>query len=105
MLHCHSGIVCFSREKWHKNLFLIGTEDALYRGRKRRKKEKRKKMNIKTFTESLKPIYIYDHLVHMKNGKAYRVYRCGSDRAVYEYMRSQGFDTKEIVKIDLVAKK
>lgn len=105
MLHCHSGIVCFSREKWHKNLFLIGTEDALYRGRKRRKKEKRKKMNIKTFTESLKPIYIYDHLVHMKNGKAYRVYHCGSDRAVYAYMRSQGFDTKEIVKIDLVAKK
>ena len=62
-------------------------------------------MNIKTFTESLKPIYIYDHLVHMKNGKAYRVYRCGSDRAVYEYMRSQGFDTKEIVKVDLIPKK
>ena len=62
-------------------------------------------MNIKTFTESLKPIYTHDHVVHMKNGKAYRVYRCGSDRAVYEYMRSQGFDTKEIVKIDLVAKK
>jgi hypothetical protein len=62
-------------------------------------------MNIKTFTESLKPIYIYDHLVHMKNGKAYRVYRCGSDRAVYAYMRSQGFDTKEIVRIDLVTPK
>ena len=72
---------------------------------KRRKKEKRKKMNIKTFTESLKPVYTHDHVVHMKNGKAYRVYRCGSDRAVYEYMRSVGFDTKEIVKIDLVAKK
>jgi hypothetical protein len=41
----------------------------------------------------------------MKNGKAYRVYRCGSDRAVYAYMRSVGFDTKEIVRIDLVAKK
>lgn len=41
----------------------------------------------------------------MKNGKAYRVYRCGSDRAVYQYMRSQGFDTKEIVRVDLVAPK
>jgi hypothetical protein len=86
----------------------LAREVHLYRYRKeekRRKKEKRKKMNIKTFTESLKPIYTHDHVVHMKNGKAYRVYRCGSDRAVYEYMRSVGFDTKEIVKIDLVAKK
>jgi len=62
-------------------------------------------MNINTFTESLKPVYIHDHLVHMKNGKAYRVYRCGSDRAVYEYMSSNGFDTKEIVRIDIVAPK
>ncbi|NDH09425.1 MAG: hypothetical protein EBY16_07420 [Gammaproteobacteria bacterium] len=71
---------------------------------KKRKKEK-KKMNIKTFTKSLKPIYIYDHIVHMQNGKAYRVYRCNSDNAVHEYMRSQGFDTKEIVRIDLVTPK
>ena len=62
-------------------------------------------MNIKTFTKSLKPIYIYDHIVHMQNGKAYRVYRCNSDNAVHEYMRSQGFDTKEIVRIDLVTPK
>jgi hypothetical protein len=41
----------------------------------------------------------------MKNGKAYRVYRCGSDRAVYAYMRSQGFDTKEIVRVDITPKK
>ena len=60
-------------------------------------------MNIKTFTESLPPIYTHDHVVHMSNGKAYRVYRCGSHRAVYAYMRSQGFDTKEIVRIDLAA--
>lgn len=71
---------------------------------KKRKKEK-KKMNIKTFTKSLKPIYIYDHIVHMKNGKAYRVYRCSSDNAVHEYMRSKGFDTKDIVRIDLVTPK
>ena len=62
-------------------------------------------MNIKTFTESLQPIYTHNHVVYMKNGKAYNVYRCGSDRAVYEYMRSQGFDTKEIVKIDIVSPK
>ena len=62
-------------------------------------------MNIKTFTESLQPIYTHDHIVHMSNGKAYRVYRCGSHAAVYQYMRSQGFDAKEIVQIDLVAPK
>lgn len=64
-----------------------------------------KSVSVNSFTKSLKPIYIYDHLVHMSNGKAYRVYRCGCDREVYEYMRSVGFDTKEIVRIDLVAKK
>ena len=69
------------------------------------KKEKRKKMNIKSFTDSLQPIYTHDHIVHMSNGKAYRVYRCDSDRAVYAYMRSQGFDNKKIVRIDLVAPK
>jgi hypothetical protein len=35
MLHCHSGMVCFSREKWHKNIFLNGTQNALYKGRKK----------------------------------------------------------------------
>jgi hypothetical protein len=84
---------------WHGKCIYIEVE------KEEKEERKRKKMNIKTFTESLQPIYIHDHMVHMKNGKAYRVYRCGSDRAVYEYMRSVGFDTKEIVKIDLVAKK
>ena len=65
----------------------------------------RESVSVDSFIGSLPPIYTHDHIVHMKNGKAYRVYRCGSDRAVYEYMRSQGFDTKEIVRVDLVAPK
>lgn len=62
-------------------------------------------MEIKTFTKSLPRIYTHDHIVHMQNGDAYRVYRCSCDREVYEYMRSKGFNTKEIVRVDLVASK
>lgn len=61
-----------------------------------------KSVSVNSFLGSLPPVYVYDHLVRMQNGKAYRVYGCGSDRAVYQYMRSQGFNTKEIVRIDLV---
>ena len=64
-----------------------------------------KSFSVKSFTGSLPPIYTHDHIVHMKNGKAYRVYRCGSDGAVYRYMRSQGFDTTQIVRIDLAEPK
>ena len=65
----------------------------------------RESVSVDNFIGSLPPVYTHDHIVHMKNGKAYRVYRCSSDRAVYEYMSSNGFDTKEIVKIDIVAKR
>lgn len=54
---------------------------------------------------SLPPIYVYDHLVHMSNGKAYRVYRQGSDGAVIRYMVSQGFNAQDIVKIEMVPPK
>lgn len=64
-----------------------------------------KSVSVNGFIGSLPPIYVHDHLVRMKNGKAYRVYRCSCDREVYEYMRSKGFDTKEIVSVDLVAPK
>jgi hypothetical protein len=72
---------------------------------RKREFKMRESVSVDSFIGSLPPIYTHDHIVHMKNGKTYRVYRCGSDRAVYEYMRSQGFDTKEIVRVDLVAPK
>lgn len=62
-------------------------------------------MHINTLIKSLPKVYTHDHIVHMSNGKAYRVYRCGSDAAVYNYMRREGFDTKQIVRIDLVPAK
>lgn len=65
----------------------------------------KKSVSVKSFTRSLPPIYTHDFIVRMKDGKAYRLYRCGSDRQAYEYMRSQGFDTKEIVRVDIAPKK
>lgn len=62
----------------------------------------RKSVSVNSFIGSLPPIYTHDHIVHMRDGKAYRVYRQSSDYGVYEYMRSQGFDPKNIVRIDLV---
>lgn len=67
-----------------------------------RKRELDMRQSVAQFTNSLPPIFTKDHLVYMKNGKVYRVYRQSSDYGVYEYMRSQGFDTKNIVRIDLV---
>lgn len=78
--------------------------DIMIEERKRELKM-RESVSVDSFIGSLPPIYTHDHIVHMKNGKAYRVYRCGSDRAVYAYMRSQGFDTKEIVRVDITPKK
>lgn len=63
------------------------------------------RQSVAQFTSSLPPIFTHDHVVHMKDGKAYRVYRQSSDYGVYEYMRSQGFDTKDIARIDLVPAK
>lgn len=62
-----------------------------------------KSVSVQSVVRSLRPIYTHDHIVYMNNGKAYRVYRCDSDHAVHQYMRSKGFDTKEIIRIDLVA--
>jgi hypothetical protein len=63
------------------------------------------RQSVAQFTKSLPPIYTHDHIVHMKDGKAYRVYRQASNYGVHEYMRSQGFDPKNIVRIDLVPSK
>jgi len=65
----------------------------------------RESVSVDSFIGSLPPIYTHDHIVRMANGKAYRVTRCGSDAAVYAHMRRHGFDTKEIVRVDLVAPK
>lgn len=65
----------------------------------------RKCVSVTEFTKSLPPIYSHDHMVYMRDGKVYRVYRQSSDYGVHEYMRSQGFDPKNIVKIDLVPTK
>lgn len=65
----------------------------------------RKSTSVNSFTNSLPPIFTHDHMVYMNNGKVYRVYRQASDYAVHEYMRSQGFDPKNIVRIDLVPAK
>ena len=65
----------------------------------------RKSVSVSDFTRSLPPIYSHDHMVYMRNGKVYRVYRQSSDYGVHEYMRSQGFDPKNIVRIDLVPSK
>jgi len=62
----------------------------------------RKPISVNDFIGSLPPIFSHDHLVYMKNGKVYRVYRQSSDYGVHEYMRIQGFDPKDIVRIDLV---
>lgn len=64
-----------------------------------------KSVSVDSVIGSLPRICTHDNLVHMSNGKIYRVYRCSCDREVYEYMRSVGFDTKEIVKIELVPPK
>lgn len=64
-----------------------------------------KSTTVNSFIRSLPPVYTHDNVVHMKNGKSYRVYRCGSLGAVYRYMRSQGFDTNDIVRVDLVPAK
>ena len=65
----------------------------------------RESVSVNSFIGSLPPIFTNDHMVYMKNGKVYRVYRQASDYAVHEYMRSQGFDPKNIVRIDLVPAK
>ena len=88
-----------------KNIFRFGTEGALYIGIRKRELDMRKSVSVQNFTKSLQPIFTHDHIVHMNNGKAYRVYRQASDYAVHEYMRSQGFDPKNIVRIDLVPAK
>jgi hypothetical protein len=64
-----------------------------------------KSFSVNSFTNSLPPIFTHDHMVYMNNGKVYRVYRQSSDYGVHEYMRSQGFDPKNIVRIDLVPAK
>jgi hypothetical protein len=65
----------------------------------------RESVSVESFTRSLPPIYIHDFIVRMKDGKAYRLSRCGSDRQAYAIMRSNGFDTKEIVRVDIAPKK
>ena len=65
----------------------------------------RKSVSVQDFTRSLPPIYSHDHLVSMRNGKVYRVYRQSSDYGVHEYMRSQGFDPCDIVSIRVVPTK
>lgn len=85
---------------------MFGTGIALYIGiRKKERKKMEKSTSVNSFIRSLPPVYTHDNIVHMKNGKAYRVYRCGSLGAVYRYMRSQGFDTNDIVRVDLVPAK
>ena len=64
-----------------------------------------KSVSVKSFTRSLPSIYLYDHVVRMKNGESYRVFRCGSDAAVYAYMRSLGYDPKDIMSVQTVAPK
>jgi hypothetical protein len=64
-----------------------------------------KSVSVKSFTRSLPPIYTHDFIVRMKDGKAYKLSRCGSNRQAYEIMRSNGFDAKEIVRVDAVAKR
>ena len=88
-----------------KNIFRFGTEGALYIGIRKRELDMRKSVSVQNFTKSLPPIFTKDHMVYMKNGKVYRVYRQSSDYGVHEYMRSQGFDPKDIVRIDLVPAK
>ena len=101
--HCQSDMAHSDLENKGKNIFRFGTEGALYIGIRKRELDMRQ--SVAQFTKSLPPIYTHDHIVHMNNGKAYRVYRQASDYAVHEYMRSQGFDPKNIVRIDLVPAK
>lgn len=72
---------------------------------RKRELNMRKSVSVKSFTRSLPPIYTHDFIVRMKDGKAYRLSRCSSDRQAYETMRSNGFDTKDIVRVDIAPKK
>jgi hypothetical protein len=105
MQHCQSGIVISDLENKPKNIPEFGTEGALYIGIRKRELDMRKSVSVQNFTKSLPPIFTHDHMVYMNNGKVYRVYRQSSDYGVHEYMRSQGFDPKNIARIDLVPAK
>jgi hypothetical protein len=65
----------------------------------------RKSVSVNSFIQTLQPIYTHDFIVRMNDGKAYKLSRCSSDRQAYEIMRSHGFDTKEIVRVDITPKK
>lgn len=65
----------------------------------------RKSVSVNSVIRSLPPIYSHDHLVYMRDGRVFRVYRQSSDYGVHEYMRSQGFDPCDIVSIRVVPTK
>ena len=56
---------------------------------RKRELNMRESVSVKSFTRSLPPIYTHDFIVRMKDGKAYKLSRCSSDRQAYETMRSQ----------------
>jgi hypothetical protein len=60
--------------------------------------------NVNEMLATLPKITTHDHAVTMVNGKRYRVYGCFNHAQVYKYMRSQGFNAKDIVSVDLIAK-
>jgi len=64
-----------------------------------------KSVSVQGFTRSLPTIYLYDHVVRLKSGASYRVSRCHSHREVYQYMRSLGYDPKDIVSVTSVTPK
>ena len=105
MQHCHIGMTQSDLENRPKNIFRFGTGSAFIYGIRKRELKMEKSVSVQSFTNSLPPIFTKDHMVYMKNGKVYRVYRQSSDYGVHEYMRSQGFDPCDIVTIRVVPTK